>query len=209
VIFRNDAVADTDFAARASQVLTMFDQNKDGYLEASEVPDSLQPQLGRFEAVDIDDDGKAFPKEIEAFLSQQQAGLRAQIHARVSDIEDALFATLDADQDGRLASRELESASQRLKALDVDGDDQVTPDEIPQVIEISVARGSIETPDATFARPTIERTVSQEAPSWFTSMDANQDGVLSRREFLGTTRQFGALDRDQNGLLDAVEARTP
>ena len=49
------------------------------------MPESLQGQLGPFEAVDADGDGKAYPHEIEAFLAQQQAGLRAQIHSRVSD----------------------------------------------------------------------------------------------------------------------------
>src|SRR5205807_7904872 len=63
--YTNDTVAGDDFSARAKQALEMFDQNKDGYLEKSEVPESLQGQLGRFEAVDADEDGKAYPAEIE------------------------------------------------------------------------------------------------------------------------------------------------
>ena len=112
--YTNDTMASGDYAARAKQVLDMFDQNKDGYLEASEVPESLQPQLGRFEAVDLDEDGKAYAHEIEAFLAQQQAALKAQIHAKVFDREDLLFAALDADHDDRLDSREIEGAAQRL-----------------------------------------------------------------------------------------------
>src|SRR5205823_848714 len=42
--YTNDTVAREDFAARARQVLEMFDQNKDGYLEKSEVPETLQGQ---------------------------------------------------------------------------------------------------------------------------------------------------------------------
>jgi Ca2+-binding EF-hand superfamily protein len=205
-LFVNDTVIAADFAARAGQVLTMFDQNKNGYIETDELPESLAPQLARFEAIDTDEDGKVFPKEIEAYLAQQQAALRAQIHARVSDVEDAVFVALDADRDGRLTSRELEQSRGRLAALDHDQDGYVIPDEIPQALEIAIARGSVETPDATFARPGLAGSQKREdLPRWFTSMDANQDGVVSRREFIGSGEQFDRLDADQSGLIDALE----
>jgi Ca2+-binding EF-hand superfamily protein len=205
--YTNDTVASEDFSARAKQALGMFDQNKDGYLENSEVPESLQGQLGRFEAIDADDDGKAYPFEIEAFLAQQQAGLRAQIHAKAADTEDVLFAALDADHDERLDSRELEGVAQRLAALDRNGDGQVTSDELPEVLLIGLARGSLENADATFSPPPIiVRGPDGKAPRWFTSMDANRDGTISRREFLGTAEQFSKLDKDGNGLLELVEA---
>ncbi|HEY2415251.1 MAG TPA: hypothetical protein VGI40_23615, partial [Pirellulaceae bacterium] len=202
----NDTVARADFAAQTQQALEMFDQNKDGYLERSELPESLQGQFGRFEAVDADGDGKAYPQEIEAFLSQQQAGLRAQIHARASDMEDLLFDALDVNQDQRLDSREIQHAAQRLTVLDVNGDDDLTPDELPEVLTIVLARGSIETPDVTFAvSPSKPAETGSKAPRWFTAMDANQDGVISRREFLGTAEQFERLDRDASGLLELPE----
>jgi hypothetical protein len=37
-------------------------------------------------------------------------------------------------------------------------------------------------------------------------MDRNQDGYVSRREFLGPTELFGKLDLDGDGLLSPVEA---
>jgi len=204
--FTNDTVARDDFSARAKQTLAQLDQNKDGYLEKSEVPESLQGQLGRFEAVDTDEDGKAYPHEIEAFLAQQQAGLRAQIHARATDSEDALFAALDTDHDERLDGRELEGAGLRLAALDKNRDGQVTSDELPEVLLIGLARGSLENADATFAPPpVIARAPDGQAPRWFTAMDANQDGAISRREFLGSPEQFAQLDKDGNGLLEVSE----
>jgi Ca2+-binding EF-hand superfamily protein len=204
--YTNDTVASDDFSARAKQALDMLDQNKDGYLENSEVPETLQGQLGRFEAVDADEDGKAYPYEIEAFLAQQQAGLRAQIHAKAADSEDVLFAALDADHDLRLDSREIEGAGSRLAALDKNGDGQLTADELPEVLMVGLARGSLENADATFAPPpVIVRVPDGKAPRWFMSMDANQDGVISRREFLGTPEKFGELDADGNGLLEVGE----
>jgi hypothetical protein len=40
-------------------------------------------------------------------------------------------------------------------------------------------------------------------------MDRNRDGDVSRREFLGPRDQFDRLDRDNDGLIDPDEARTP
>ena len=40
-------------------------------------------------------------------------------------------------------------------------------------------------------------------------MDYNGDGDISRREFLGTPRQFEELDTDQDGFLTAEEVAPP
>lgn len=205
-IATNDTVARGNFAAQAKQSLAMFDQNKDGYLEASEVPEALQGQIGRFEAIDADGDGKAYPQEIEAFLTQQQAGLRAQIHARATDVEDLLFVALDANHDERLDSREIQRAGERLAELDTDNDGELSPAELPESLSIVLARGSIENADALFApTPAAFSRPDRKTPRWFTAMDANQDGVISRREFLGTDQQFSDLDRDQSGIIELAE----
>jgi Ca2+-binding EF-hand superfamily protein len=206
-IYTNDTVAADDFQVRAEQGLAMFDTNKDGYLEASEVPENVQGQFGRFEALDADADGKAYLGEITAYLRQQQAGLRAQIHSQASDREDLLFAVLDSNHDERLDSRELEAAAERLAALDSDGDGSLLPDELPEAMVIGLARGSIENTDALFTPPPVAaRTPAGNAPRWFIAMDANRDGAISRREFLGAAEQFAQLDADGNGLVDLDEA---
>jgi Ca2+-binding EF-hand superfamily protein len=48
--------------------------------------------------------------------------------------------------------------------------------------------------------------VSAFGPVWFTRMDRNDDGDLSRDEFLGSRAQFDEIDADGNGLIDATEA---
>jgi Ca2+-binding EF-hand superfamily protein len=209
-LYTNDAVAGGDFEANAKQALAMYDGNKDGYLETSEVPEGIQAQFGRFEAVDADEDGKIYLGEIMAYQSQQQAGLRAQIHAKASDRDDALFAVLDGDHDERLDSRELEAAGQTLAALDHNGDGLVTPDELPEAMVLGLARGSLENADALFVPPPVAaRGPDADAPKWFTSMDANGDGAISKREFLGTAETFAELDASGNGLLEIDEAVTP
>jgi Ca2+-binding EF-hand superfamily protein len=206
-IYTNDTVATEDFEARANQALMQFDANKNGYVEKEEVPEGVQAQFGQFEAVDADEDGKAFAGEIAAYLSQQQAGLRAQIHARASDREDALFAVLDTNHDERLDTREQEAAAQRLASLDRDGDGLVTPEDIPEAMVIGLARGSLENIDALFTPPpVIVRSPAENAPRWFTAMDANGDGAISQREFLGSPEKFAEFDADKNGLLELAEA---
>jgi hypothetical protein len=37
-------------------------------------------------------------------------------------------------------------------------------------------------------------------------MDANGDGAISRREFVGSAEKFAELDADGNGLLELAEA---
>jgi len=209
-LYTNDTVASEDFAERARQALAMYDNNKDGYLVKDEVPEALQAQFGRLEAIDTNDDGKAYPEEIETYLAQQQAGLRAQIHAKAGDREDVLFACLDADRDQRLDSREMDSAAQRLLALDKNNDGVVTADELPELMIVGLARGSLENADATFRPPpVVVRSPAGDAPRWFTAMDANADGAISRREFVGPAEKFAELDKDGNGLLELNEAIKP
>jgi hypothetical protein len=52
----------------------------------------------------------------------------------------------------------------------------------------------------------IVRGPVEDAPRWFTSMDANSDGAISQREFLGSPEKFAELDADGNGLVELAEA---
>ena len=204
----NDTLVSQNFSARGQETLTRLDADKNGYLEASEVPEALQNQLGRFEAVDSDADGKIYSFEITSFLALQQSGLRAQIHARATDRDDLLFAALDTNHDERLDARELAAAAGVLAGRDHNADGALTPDELPEALVIVFARGSLENPEATFAPPAATVAApATEAPRWFTSMDANGDATISRREFLGAAETFAELDRDANGLLELGETQ--
>jgi Ca2+-binding EF-hand superfamily protein len=207
LFYTNDLVGGGDYEARAKQLLESLDADKNGYLESKEVPEEAQAQLARFEAVDTDEDGKVYAGEIVAFLSQQQAALRAQVHARAGDRDDPLFAALDVSGDDRLDGREIEAALDRLRALDANGDGKVSVDEIPAAMYVAFAQGSLENPDALFAPPALAgRGPADGSPRWFTSMDTSRDGLVSRREFLGTPRQFSQLDANGDGFVDPTEA---
>jgi Ca2+-binding EF-hand superfamily protein len=208
MLYASDLVGGADYEARAKQLLDSLDTDKNGYLESQEVPEPAQAQLARFEAVDTDADGKVYSGEIVAFLAQQQAALRAQVHAKAGDRDDPLFAALDQNGDDRLDGREIAAAADRLSPLDRDGNGQIGVDEIPAAMFVGFARGSLENQDVLFAPPTIaSRIPAAEAPRWFTSMDTSRDGLISQREFLGTPDQFASLDAYQDGFVDAAEAK--
>jgi Ca2+-binding EF-hand superfamily protein len=210
MLYAADQVGGADYEARAKQLLEALDADKNGYLEAKEIPEQAQGQLARIEAVDTDEDGKVYTGEIVAFLAQQQAALRAQVHAKAGDRDDPLFAALDINGDDRLDGREIEAAADRLKELDRSGDGLIRIDEIPSAMFVGLARGSLENQDALFVPPSIaSRGPSADAPRWFSSMDTSRDGLVSRREFLGTAEQFAQLDGNQDGFVDGTEAKPP
>jgi Ca2+-binding EF-hand superfamily protein len=208
MVYASDLVGGADYEGRAKQLLDSLDTDKNGYLESKEVSEQAQAQLARFEAVDTDEDGKIYSGEIVSFLAQQQAALRAQVHAKAGDRDDPLFAALDENGDDRLDGREIEAAADHLAPLDRDGNGQIGVDEIPASMFVAFARGSLENQDVLFAPPTIaSRIPPAEAPRWFTSMDTSRDGLISQREFLGTPEQFASLDANQDGFVDAGEAK--
>lgn len=206
--YLNDTVAGAEFDAQARQILMGLDADKNGYLEEKELPPGAAGPLGQFAAVDADENGKVYPDEIAQFLKQQQAGLRAQIHLLAADNDDALFAALDGDHDQRLDAREMEAIDQRLLALDANGDGEITANEVPVSLIVGLARGNLQNLDGLFQPPpTIARPPAEGTPRWFTAMDGNGDGAISRREFLGPAEKFAAIDTNGDSLIDAVEAK--
>jgi Ca2+-binding EF-hand superfamily protein len=206
-VYLNDMALGGSETARAEQLLAQFDADKNGYLEASEVPENAVQQFGAFEAVDADEDGKIYTPEIREYLVGQQAAQRAQIHAKVEDREDRLFALLDANHDERLDRREVAQAADGLQALATRRPGQITAGDLPEVLMLGLARGNAQNLDALFTPPPARvQTVAADLPRWFRSMDANADGAISRREFIGPLAKFDELDANGDGLLEAAEA---
>lgn len=131
-----------------------------------------------------------------------------QVRVMVHDQYDGLFQLLDADLDGRLSAREIAHGSERLLTVDADGDGQVSGDEAPHVIVAAFLRGERGGEQAFYPPPSEPGAAAAgaPAPAWFRHADFNGDGDVSRREFLGTDGQFGALDANGDGFLERREA---
>ena len=104
----NGVLSEAEMAQAASQLLKL-DQNQDGQLTAEEL---CPGGLGR--------------RGQECPWGGQGQGRRACANGQKS----VLLVILDADKDGVLSADEINGAPVMLKALDKNGDGQVTPDEI-------------------------------------------------------------------------------
>lgn len=205
VFFANDS-AGVNYDSQAQAQVSMYDANSDGYLEKDELPDGLPGVAMSFDALDGNDDGKVYPDELAEYLRQRAGAAQAQVRARAADQSDALFAALDADNDGRLETRELERVDDLLQGLDVDGDDVLVATELPGALAVGFVRGDAQQ-DALYAMP-VAATAAADAPAWFRQMDFNGDGEIAAREFLGENEQFTSLDGDGDGFLNVAEAAT-
>jgi Ca2+-binding EF-hand superfamily protein len=121
-----------------------------------------------------------------------------------------LLRMVDSDQDQRLTLREREALGGLLHSLDRNGDGQISAAEVPVPIRLAFTLGPyvhelLRSPVGAARTPLPHDSV--QAPEWFTSMDKNHDGDISRAEFLGTNEQFKQLDVDGDGLISVREAR--
>jgi Ca2+-binding EF-hand superfamily protein len=186
-----------------------LDRDNNGYLERKEVDNN--PLLrDAFAQMDADDDEKVFKEEFVSYFKRIIAAARARTAVTISNQGNRLFDILDTGRDGRLSSRELTAGRDKIAVWDEDGDRLVAASEIPQTWRFTFARGAPRfggvnvvqsSPTATAATPP-----AASGPAWFTEMDRNGDGELTRREFLGPLSDFTRLDADNNGALDAAEA---
>ena len=208
-------------AAAARRILQQqfkaADANKDGYLEGKEQAAMNAPQsplAGLSEVVDRDGDGKVYLKELMAFADRQIESARSRLVMTTDDQGRAIFGIVDLDRDRRLGAREVMRTVDRVMSWDGDGDGRVSPDEVPYHFQVTIARSGLHgltgggvgapVPQSTAATPA---AVPAAGPDWFQKMDRNHDGDVSRREFLGPRDQFDRLDRDNDGLIDADEAK--
>jgi hypothetical protein len=130
-----------------------------------------------------------------------------QLRLMVHDQGDALLSELDVDFSGQLSEREIAAAPVRLLARDDDGDGSVASGELPYAMIVAFLRGERLNENTFYMPPSGARRDRQtQPPAWFGPADLNQDGDVSRREFIGSADQFALLDASGDGYIDAGEA---
>ena len=189
------------------------DRDGNGYVDKTEA--GLFPLINAaFDLIDADHDEKIFIEEIRAF-SEETADLRKATDvgfasASVLDQGRGLFGLFDTDRDGVLSPRELKNMPKLLAFNDRNKDGLIDPKEVPKNMILTFEQGLSQagsnglTTVSTPLRSDSRR--KQVGPKWFQKMDRNEDGDVSRREFLGTDEDFRKIDTDGDGLIDAKEA---
>lgn len=206
---RNEATLREFYSNRFQQ----FDRDGNGYLEKTET--GGDPLFGEsFNRFDRDGDGKLFEEEMFAVVAGQIVASLSRTSMTTANRGKDLFEILDANRDQRVSRRELLAAEKRFDLWDVDEDGQMSDSEVPQLYQLVFDRGMPDMSQSSVTvvnvslspSSTIGTVVNSDGPVWFRKMDRNADGDVSRREFLGTRKQFDELDADKNDLLDAGEA---
>ena len=203
-IFVNDQAVGIDYSAQAAARVAALDVNKDGYLTPEEAKRELAPDLQPFEAMDANQDGMVFPVELAAYLSRRDAYAFTQTQVRAGGRQGLLFNQLDVDRNGELSARELADTANKLRALDRTNDGRIAQQDTASGFSIAVARSS--RGDDAFVRQADAPAIRTDAPDWFQGMDLNQDGDISKREFIGAAEDFGRLDSSGDGFLTVEEA---
>jgi Ca2+-binding EF-hand superfamily protein len=161
-----------------ARMLEQFDHNKDGVLEATELPERMKDRFGQ---MDLNQDGKLNKEEL------QKAAGRAgkQPAARAAETSDVLFRALDANADGKLSQEELKNAADVLKKLDRNKDGAIERGEVLATSGKGGGRpGEVITPAAKEERHQDQLKVGDLAPD-FTLPDPTGKKQVSLSSFRG------------------------
>jgi len=111
------------------KLMERFDANKDGQLEASELPERMKAHL---KDIDTNGDGNVSKEELAARFET----MRAEFRTRFEERAKARFAEKDANHDGVLDASEVGSEHwARLSVADANGDQKLTPEELKAAFE--------------------------------------------------------------------------
>ena len=195
----------------AAGFIKRLDKDGDGKVSSEELPETYRARLGgKFEEFDKNKDGALNQQEVAAMLTAANSSRRPSgTPSRDSDrprpssrdaaqpSQDALFAILDRDRNGKLSRRELEAAGSILARLDRDKDGSISKREIAAVASDKAlsSRSSRE-------RSSRERDSRGGISSYAKRLDKNGDGKITKEEASGPIKErFDRLDEDGDGIL--------
>lgn len=169
--------------------------------------------------MDQDGDGGVSQAELKLWLTKVQVAeakaLASQVSLFYADREAGFWSLLDRNRDGQLGLREVRNLNALLAPLDRNRDGCLQRSEIPRNYRIVIGMGQ-----GSFHRQATSEIVTLTSegqltylpadasggPLWFRKMDRNNDGDVSKKEFLGPIKAFKKIDVDQDGLISEEEA---
>lgn len=181
-----------------------IDADADGQIEPQELAASAASPGIAFDDLDADNNGGVDTNEYELAMLIDTAIDHAFANARVYRNEDPLFAIMDQNQDRRLDSREIDTASALLRPLLETSGDGIRPADLAGSISIAFSTGLVpsSSPSAAAANTGV---ASSPPPRWFTEMDIDSSGDVAADEFPGPAETFVQLDVDGDGYVEREE----
>ncbi|MGL6074203.1 MAG: hypothetical protein ACRC8S_08580 [Fimbriiglobus sp.] len=161
-----------------------------------------------FDVADVNGDGRLTRAELQSFFEMQRqvAEMNLQVTSAAEPVN--LFQLLDDNQDGKLGVREMRTAWDRLIVLEAPGSNVITQEVFRPVGSFRMGSN-----DMSFRAFNEEVVIQDQAPLrkkngpvWFQRMDRNNDGDVSKAEFLGDKASFQVLDSNNDGLISREEA---
>jgi Ca2+-binding EF-hand superfamily protein len=110
------------------KLIERFDSNKNGQLEAAELPPRMSENIG---AIDTNGDAIVSKDELAAHFKAKQAEHQAKFTERAKE----RFDKKDANHDGMLEQSEVGEHWARLSPADANGDQKLTPEELKAAFE--------------------------------------------------------------------------
>ncbi|MEM8734865.1 MAG: hypothetical protein AAGG44_11610 [Planctomycetota bacterium] len=170
---------------------------------ASFASSQLQLQEDAFDLIDEDDDDKLSDAEFHRVWRWLTVRQSARALGRWMTVKHPWFQLLDLSGDKKLSQKELADAAATISMLDSDSDGSVAPNEMPLLVRFEITRTDSR---LDFGGLGLPQTNEADMPAdWFAAMDTNQDGFLSKLEFLGEIDDFSALDADNDGFIARKE----
>ena len=188
------------FRSASQSLLQQFeidDLDRNQSLDVAEAKKS--PLSDSFQALlvvaDRNNDGKLAVPELQQYLDMQAIAAGQHVVLGIADHGVPLFEMLDANDDGTLTLRL--NAWQRVSLFSARlGSDQLAWNDLPRRHEWAFSIGASKSNQ--IHRPS-EQAERVSPPGWFSKMDSNHDGDLSRREFPSPPASFNDSTKTPTG----------
>lgn len=162
----------------------------------------LQPDS--FDLIDPDGDDELSDAEFDRAWNWLSSRQGARLLARWMTAADPWFQLFDSDGDDRLTEVELSRLPMELPRFDSNADQSLTPNELPLLVRMELSRTDNRLNGGPLGNLG-QDSEDQVDADWFSAMDTNRDGFVSKSEFLGESDDFDPIDANKDGFLARSE----